>query len=170
MSELENPEFWAGVAFCLVVFAGIRPVFKKFKIWGHGQAEIVKKELDEAHALRKQAEDLCAKYEQHTRNLEQEKAEILQSAEKEVLTLQQEADEKLSNRLDQKKREVQERIQLIQENTRKDLTQQVLQQVVDKTKEVLAEKSIRQTPADMDEALSQVFNTLEQNKTRLISK
>lgn len=169
MSELENPEFWAAVAFCIIVAIGIRPVLRKLKVWSQDQAELVKKELNEAHLLRQEAEDLYAKYEHHTQNLDQEKAEILQSAEKEVLFLQQEADENLSNRLAQKKREVQDRIQLIQENTRKDLTEQILEQVVSKTKEVLSDKSIRQTPADMDAAIDQVFSTLEKHKTLLSS-
>lgn len=166
MSEFENPEFWAGIAFFLVVSVSIRPAFRKFKIWGQKQAESIKKELNEAHALRKQAEDLYAKYEKHTQNLEQERAEILQSAEKEVLSLQQESDEKLSNRLEKKKREVQNRIQLIQDNTHKDLTNKILYQVIEKTKEILSERPIRQTTDDMDNALEQVFKTLEKSKIK----
>lgn len=170
MSELESPEFWAAVGFCLIVIAGAKPVFQKLKVWSQSQAETVQKELGEAHTLRKEAEDLYARYEEHTRHLDKEKAAILQAAEKEVLSLQQDADEALSNRLAHKQQDVQERIALIQENAHKDLVDKMLQQVISKTKDLLSEKEIRQTSADMDIALDQVLKTLEQSKSLLSLK
>ncbi len=163
MSELENPEFWVSVGFCLMVLFLSFPIGKKIKSWAKGRAILVKNELDEAHTLRCEAEALYSKYEMHTKNLEQEKAEIMLSAEKEVVALQKEADERLSNKIDRKKQDVQSRINLIRDNTRKDLTAMMMAQVMAKTKECVSEKNIRQTPQDMDKALEDALNILERS-------
>lgn len=161
MSELTNPEFWVGVGFCLMVVFLSYPVGKKIKQWAVSQANAVKKELDEAHNLRCEAEALYQKYETHTKNLEHERAEIMHQAEKEVFALQREADERLSKKIERKKQDVQARINLIQSNTRKDLTGVMMDQVLEKTKIRLSEKNIRQTPQDMDKALDDVLCILE---------
>ena len=161
MEELQNPQFWMAVAFCCIFVLAIRPLKNKLSVWGQEQAKTIQKELDEAAFLRKQAEDLYTEYEEHTKNLDKERAQILRSAEKEVIIIQQEADEKLSNHLDYRKKDVQSKIQSIQENATKDITQQLLQQVMNQTKELLTENPIRQTEKDMDDALDKVFKILE---------
>ena len=81
--ELQNPQFWMAVAFCLIVILAIRPTKKKLSVWGKAQAQVVQQELDSAAQLRKQAEELYTEYEEHTKNLNKERAQILHSAEKE---------------------------------------------------------------------------------------
>ncbi|MBQ8250707.1 MAG: hypothetical protein IJY92_02190 [Alphaproteobacteria bacterium] len=161
MSELSNPEFWVGVGFCCVVTFLIFAARKKVKSWAVGQSEIVKTELKEAHNLRIEAEALYQKYEQHTKNLDVEKAAIMQEAEKEVVALQKEADDRLSKKIERKKQDVQDRINLIQENTRKDLTNVMMEQVMDKTKDLLGKKQIKQSSSDMDKSLEDALKQLE---------
>ena len=122
MKELSNPEFWVAVGFCLVVLFLMFAIRKKVKTWSTAQADLVKDELKEAHNLRLDAEALYQKYEKHTQNLDAEKASIMQEAEREVVSLQKEADDKLSKKIERKKQEAQDRINLIQENTRKTLS------------------------------------------------
>ena len=87
MSELSNPEFWVGVSFCIVVGFLIYAARKNVKAWAVGQSDLVKNELQEAHNLRLEAEALYQEYEQRTQNLDSEKAEIMQQAEREVVAL-----------------------------------------------------------------------------------
>ena len=108
INELSNPEFWVGVGFCLVVLGLSFPVVKKMRIWAKGQSEIIKNELKEAHDLRVEAEALYQRYEAHAKNLDNEKALIMQEAEREVVALQKDADEKLSKKIERKKQDVQE--------------------------------------------------------------
>ncbi len=159
--ELQNPEFWVSAAFCLVVFAGIRPVSRKISVWSKGQAALVQKELDDAHGLRQEAEDLYAEYEGRTKNLDKEHADIIRGAEQEVIVIQQDADERLSQKLAVKKKEMQDRIQSIQSNARTELTQAMMGAVMQKTKQLVASQSIRQSEQDMDKALEQVLSVLE---------
>ena len=161
MSELSNPEFWVGVSFCIVVSFLIYAARKNVKSWAAGQSDLVKNELQEAHNLRLEAEALYQEYEQRTKNLDVEKAEIMQQAEREVVALQKDADDKLSKKVERKKQDVQDRINLIQENTRKDLTNVIMGQVMDKTKDLLSQKQIRKSSKDMDHAIEDVLDQLE---------
>ena len=166
MSELSNPEFWVGVSFCIVVGFLIYASRKNVKAWAVGQSDLVKNELQEAHNLRLEAEALYQEYEQRTQNLDSEKAEIMQQAEREVVALQKEADDKLSKKIERKKQDVQDRINLIHENTRKDLTNVIMGQVMDKTKDLLSKKQIRQSSQDMDHAIEDVLEKLEKTLSK----
>lgn len=161
MSELQNPEFWVSLAFCLVVLIAIKPLKKKLADWGAERAQKVKRELGESADLRKQAEELYAEYKARTKNLEKECAEIINAAKKESLNIQQEADEKIVERVSFRKKEVQDKIRSIEESTGQDITARLLAQVMDKTKEMLTEQSVRQSEKDMDKALDNVFKVLE---------
>ena len=161
MEELQNPQFWMAVAFCLIVILAIRPAKKKLSVWGEAQAQVVQKELDSAAQLRKQAEELYTEYEEHTKNLDKERAQILHSAEKEVVRIQQDADEKLSQRLEYRKKDIQSKIQSIEENATQDITNLLLDRVMTQTKELLTDKPICQTEKDIDDALDKVFKILE---------
>lgn len=161
LHELENPEFWVAAVFCVVVLLLIRPIYKNLKEWSKGQAALIQSELDNAHQLRQEAEDLYAEYEKRTQNIDREHADILRSAEQEVVAIQKEADEKLSTKLLAKKKEVSERIQTIEANARKDLVESMMHTVMEKTKEIVSKQSIRQSESDMDRALEQVLGVLE---------
>ncbi|MBE6456189.1 MAG: hypothetical protein E7014_07090 [Alphaproteobacteria bacterium] len=161
IKEFQNPEFWVGFSFCLVIILMIFPVSKKLSVWGKNQAKIIKDELDSASQLKEQAEKLYAEYTEHTKNLEKEQAAILRSAEEEVMNIQQDADEKISTRLALRKRDVEVKIHSMEENAAQDVTQVLLNQVMTKTKNLLSENPIRQTEKDMDVAIDKIFQFLE---------
>ena len=163
MSELANPEFWVGIGFCLVVALLYKPILKKTKSFAQAQSNCVQNEIDESKKLRKEAEDLYNTYENHTKNFEQEKDLILEEGKREVFELQKEADERLSKKINRKRQDVQVRISSIEENTRRDLTNTMMTQVMDKTKSLLSEKKICQSSKDMDRAIDDVLKLLEES-------
>ena len=55
------------------------------------------------------------------------------------------------------------RISSIEENTRRDLTNTMMSQVMDKTKSLLSEKKICQSSKDMDRAINDVLKLLEES-------
>ena len=166
MSELSNPEFWVGIGFCLVVALLYKPILKKTKSFAQAQSNNVQNEIDESKKLRKEAEDLYNTYENHTKNFEQEKDLIIEEGKREVFELQKEADERLSKKINRKRQDVQMRISSIEENTRRDLTNTMMTQVMDKTKSLLAEKKICQSSKDMDRAIDDVLKLLEESVKR----
>lgn len=163
--ESQNPEFWVSVAFCLAFGSLIRPVIRKAKSWGQTQAELVQKELDNASSLRQEAEDLYAEYELRTKNIERERADILREAEQEVVQIQQEADDKLSQKLALKKKDAQIRIHSIEENACQNLSHILLDKVMSQTKEIVSQQSIRQSEKEMDSAIDRIFTILEEKKS-----
>ncbi len=163
LKEFQSPEFWVSVAFCGLVIFGMRPVARKIGDWSRGQAALVQKELDDAHNLRQEAETLYAEYEEHTKNLDKEHADIIRTAEQEVIEIQQTADERLSQKLAAKKKEVQSRIQSIEDNARRELAQAMMTTVMSQTKQLVSAQSIRQSEKDMDRALDQALSVLEKS-------
>lgn len=163
MSEFLNPEFWVGVGFCLVVALLTKPVYGKIKSFGQKQSDAVRHKIDEAKKLRQEAEALYKTYEEHTKNFEQEKNLIIEEGKKELVELQKEADDRLSKKIARKRQDVQVRISSIEENTKVDLTNQMMSQVMEKTTTLLADKKIRQTEKDMDNAINDVLSLLEKS-------
>lgn len=162
MTELQNPEFWVAFAFCAVVLIMIKPLKQKLSEWGKVRAALIKKEIDESHQLREQAEALYEEYRERTKNSDKECLEIINEAKKEAVLIQQDADEKICQRLAVRKKDVQDRIKAIETNAGQDITAVLLKQVVNKTKELLQDDSTPPSEKEMDKALDKVFHVLEQ--------
>ncbi|MGN1063026.1 MAG: hypothetical protein ACI4QM_01730, partial [Alphaproteobacteria bacterium] len=102
---IKGPEFWMTFAFFLVLALAVRPIGRILSQWGQARADEIRAKLDEPVRLRTQAEELLAKYENHTKNRTQEHNEIIRAAESEIDFLQKEADQKLKDRLMRKENE-----------------------------------------------------------------
>lgn len=163
MSEFANPEFWVGVGFCLVVALLTKPVGGKIKSFGQKQSALVRNEIEDAKKLRQEAEELYKTYEERTKNFEQEKSFIIEEGKKEVFELQKAADDRLSKKIERKRQDVQMRIVSIEDNTKRDLTDKMMTQVIEKTTNLLADKKIRQSSKDMDNAINDVLSLLEKS-------
>lgn len=161
MTELQNPEFWVGLAFCLVVLFLIKPLKQKLSVWGEKRAEEIKHEFDESASLRKQAEDLYAEYKTRTKNLDKEYLDIVNEGKKEAVSLQQQADDQICERLAVRQKEVKEKVQMIEDSAGQDITNILLKQVISKTREMLEEEPVRQSEKEIDAALEKVFKVLE---------
>ena len=103
MALLIDAHFWVGVA--LVVFLGILVAagVHKFawKALGDAGAK-VQSQLDEAEALRKEAQDLLAQVKAQKDASEKLAAEILANAKDEAIRLQSEAQTKLAEQLERR--------------------------------------------------------------------
>lgn len=161
MTELQNPEFWVAFAFCLVVLLMVKPLKQKLSVWGAARASLIKKEIDESHQLREKAEALYDEYQNRTKNSDKECIEIINEAKKEAILIQQDADEKICQRLAARKKDVQDRIRAIEENTGQDITAILLEQLMTKTKEMLQDESVPPSEKETDKALEKVFRVLE---------
>ena len=100
MELLLDSHFWVGVAF--VVFIGVLVMagVHKFawKALGDAGAK-VQAQLDEADALRREAQDLLAQIKQQKAAAEKHAAEMLTNAKEEAIRLQAEAQVKLEEQL-----------------------------------------------------------------------
>lgn len=163
LEEIKGPEFWMSFAFIAVALIAFRPLKNYLAAWGTARAARIQKTLDDPANLRREAEDLLARYEVHTQNKEDERAEILKSAEEEIISLQKENKIRLTERMERKHTEMTGRLQTIEDNGIKQLKDQMANVIVQKTNAIL--KDQKTVPAtEMDKALSQVFDSLTENK------
>lgn len=103
--------FFALVA--LVIFLGIVAYAGGFKAMGSGldaRAERIRKELEHATSLRKEAESLLAEYRQKRLDAEKEAAAIVSAAKSDAEEYAAEARRKLSETLDRRAKQAEQKI------------------------------------------------------------
>ena len=163
--SIQGPEFWMTFAFFAIIFIAFRPLKKFLATWGQKCATEVRAKLDEPANLRAEAEALLKKYENHTKNQDKEYADIMEQAKSEIDFLQKDFDERLNERLKRKDAETEVRLQMIRENGIKDMENQMLKMVVNRTYDLLAHhhKTEKDASKEIDKALNSVCETLKNN-------
>lgn len=165
LNHIKGPEFWMSFAFVCVVIICFNPLRKYLTSWGNKQADKVRARLDEPAELRKKAEDLLAKYEEHTKNQESERKAILKQADEEIKVLRAEFDQRTKERLERKDRDIAARLEMVQKNGIQHMKEQMARLVVQKTFEILKEKQTPQSSeTQMDEAIRRLCDSLNQHK------
>lgn len=162
--EIKGPEFWMSFAFFVILFISFKPLKQYLDNWGKAQAAKVQAKLEEPAKLREQAQMLLEKYEEHTKNRESERADMMKKAEEEIDFLQKEFDQRMKDRLERKKRETETRLQMIYDNGITDMKNQMLHLIVKKTYDILQNKEHQHdTKQEMEQALNQVYSSLNQH-------
>lgn len=161
---VKGPEFWMSFAFFAVILIAFRPIKKRIQAWGGAYAAQIQAQLDQPANLRKNAEELLAKYEERTKNRDIEYADMMKQAEAEIDFLQQDFDQKLKERLHRKDVETQLRLQMIHENGVKEMENKMLKLIVDRTYEMLAKHTAHKNSAkEVDVALDCIYSSLKEN-------
>lgn len=96
MQFIYGPDFWVGVAF--VIFIGILWKVGTFKAIGSGldsRSAAIKSELDQARALKEEAEKVLAEYKRKQKEAEAEAKAILDAAKTEAAELAAEAGKRM---------------------------------------------------------------------------
>lgn len=164
-NSIQGPEFWMTFAFFAIIFIAFRPLKRFLNAWGQKNAAEIQAQLDEPANLRKEAEVLLAKYENHTKNQNKEYDDMMKQAKDEIDFLQADFDERLKERLARKDKETEIRLQMIRDNGIKDMENQMLKIVIDRTYEKLThhQKAKKDAAKEIDKALESVYETLKQN-------
>ena len=125
-----SAEFWVGMAFVLVVVALIKPVSKALKALLIKRRDRIIAELDEAAALKSEAQMLLAKYERLFLNAKKEVDAIVSETSNNMIAFEKEQKQSLENELEQKKRQVQKQIDGEIEKTRSALNAQITNKTI----------------------------------------
>jgi len=91
MEFLSDPEIWVAVAFIIFVALTARPIGRAIAKGLDGRAAKIKAQLDEARALRDEAERLLAEYQRKQIAAAKEAEEILARAREEAARIRREA-------------------------------------------------------------------------------
>jgi F-type H+-transporting ATPase subunit b len=108
---LTDPSLWVAVAF--FGFVAILLYKKVPAMIGQSldqRAERISREMEQARALREEAEDVLARYQIKLREAEKEASAIIEMAEKEARALARETEEKLTLELERRTRQAEEKI------------------------------------------------------------
>ena len=118
----ENPEFWVGLAFVLVVLMLARPIGRILNLMLNKRIEAIADRITEAQKLNEDAQKLLAEYEKKYLNAEKEAKNILRKSEREIELIKDERLKKLEAEMDMKQKEAEQRIKTAQESAVKEVT------------------------------------------------
>ena len=134
----ENPEFWVGVAFVLVVAVLAKPVARLLNEMLNRRIEAIADRITEAQKLNEDAQKMLAEYEKKYLNAEKEARNILRKSEKEIEFLKEDRLKKLEADMEMKQKEAEQRIKTAQEAAMKEITTLTSEMTIRALKEVLA--------------------------------
>ncbi len=106
----EDPTFWAGVGFLILIGAVSRTVYRVAALALDDRAEAIRNQILEAERLQEEAQGLLADYRRKQREAEEEAKQISQRAKAEAERLARELTESLGKTLKRRKRQALDRI------------------------------------------------------------
>lgn len=136
----ENPEFWVGAAFVLVVICLFKPISKLLNVMLNKRIDMIANRITEARQLNEDAQKMLAEYEKKFLNAEKEAKAILRKSEKEIEFLKDERLKKMEAELLVKQKEAEQRINTAQESAMKEITEKTSDLTINAIKEVLMQK------------------------------
>lgn len=154
-------EFWVGAAFVLVVLLLMRPVGKALLGMLRGRAETIRNRIDEAVALKEEAQKLLADYERKFRGVEKEVSAILTKSEREIEAVKKENLANLEHEMTQKEQEAKARLKVAEDaalreiaSKTSDLTMQAVRRILDDSLDERAlSQLIDKSIANLEEAV-----------------
>ena len=155
----ENPEFWVGLAFVLVVLMLARPIGRIVNAMLNKRIEAIADRITEAQKLNEDAQKLLAEYEKKFLNAEKEAKNILRKSEREIELLKDERLKKLEAEMNMKQKEAEQRIKTAQESAVKEITAVASEMTIKAWKEVLAKSLDKKSQTKLiDESIKTIAN------------
>ncbi len=155
----ENPEFWVGLAFVLVVLMLARPIGRIVNAMLNKRIEAIADRITEAQKLNEDAQKLLAEYEKKFLNAEKEAKNILRKSEREIELLKDERLKKLEAEMNMKQKEAEQRIKTAQESAVKEITALASEMTIKALKEVLAKSLDKKSQTKLiDESIKTIAN------------
>lgn len=106
----QDPTFWVGLAFLLVVAVAYKPAAKAITGALDERASGIRKQIEEARKLREDAQALLADYQRKQRDAMAEAEKIIAQARSEAARLKVEAEKDLEHSIERRKQQALERI------------------------------------------------------------
>lgn len=125
----QNPAFWVGVSFVLVVVLSYKPVAKLIGAMLQSRINNILTMIQNASQLKDDAQKLLSTYEQKQKNVSKEVDELIKSATEQTDFLKKETIKKLDNDLKIKEKELQSKIFSLESTVK----QEILNAISDKT-------------------------------------
>ena len=110
MEFLQDPAFWAAVAFVIFIAATAKPISRLLTAGLDKRADKIRSDLEEAEKLREEAQDLLASYQRKQRDALAEAEAIIAHAGEEAERLAVQERDKLEAALERRQKQAIDRI------------------------------------------------------------
>ena len=107
---LQDPAFWVGLAFLLVIALIYKPAMKSISASLDGRAVMIRTQIEEARKLREDAQALLADYQRKQRDAMAEAERIIQQAKDDATRMRTDAEQDLTRSIERRKQQALERI------------------------------------------------------------
>ena len=107
---LQDPAFWVGLAFLLVIALIYKPAMKSISASLDGRAVMIRTQIEEARKLREDAQALLADYQRKQRDAMAEAERIIQQAKEDATRMRTDAEQDLTRSIERRKQQALERI------------------------------------------------------------
>ncbi|MSQ87071.1 MAG: F0F1 ATP synthase subunit B [Alphaproteobacteria bacterium] len=107
---LQDPAFWVGLAFLLVIALIYKPAMKSISASLDGRAALIRTQIEEARKLREDAQALLADYQRKQRDAMAEAERIIQQAKEDATRMRADAEQDLTRSIERRKQQALERI------------------------------------------------------------
>lgn len=151
-------EFWVGVAFILSVIVIAKPVLKIVKQVLQKNIDAVIAQIDDAVKLRDDAQKTLAEYEKKFAHTDEEVAQIVKQAQKNINNFKKREMQKLQEAMELKEKEIQNRIDTATEKVRADINQKISDMTATLARNVI-EKYLKK--ADKSKLIDETINELD---------
>ncbi|MBM3565320.1 MAG: F0F1 ATP synthase subunit B [Alphaproteobacteria bacterium] len=163
MAIFQDPTFWVAIALLVFVAAVFRPVSKSVPKALDDRARKIKTEIDEAEALRGEAQELLAQYQRKQREAKAETEAIVRRARDEAARLVEQGTARMEAALKRREQSALERIRRAETDARQRVRAQTVDLAIQATALILAERvqgpkgdqlidqAIRELPAKLTE-------------------
>ncbi len=136
----ENPEFWVGVAFVLVVILLARPVSRMVRTMLEKRIDGIARRINDAQKLKDDAQKLWVEYEKKFLNAPNEAYEILKKSENEMEQLKDERIRRLEEEIKARENDAQNRIATAEQEAVREIRICGSELSIRAVKKILAEK------------------------------
>ena len=127
----ETAEFWVGIAFILVVTLLFMPVRKMMMSMFDKRIALIIKRIDDAEALKVEAREVLAEYEDKVENVDAEVEDILKRSKKEANAFKNKTIKEIEKQLSAKERHIDDKIFNIRTRVENDIIQLVSAKTAD---------------------------------------
>ena len=107
---LQDPAFWVGLAFLLVIALIYKPAMNSSSASLDGRAVMIRTQIEEARKLREDAQALLADYQRKQRDAMAEAERIIQQAKEDATRMRTDAEQDLTRSIERRKQQALERI------------------------------------------------------------
>jgi len=160
---LESPTFWVAVAFVIFIGLAIKPLAVHRQLFSalDKRGTRIGKEIDEAEALREEAQKLLADYKRKQRDAVKEAEEVVAHAKAEAARLREQAQKDLEVSLQRREQAAMEKIAQAEAQALKEIRNQAVDVALAATAHLIVENLDRAKAASLvDEAIGDLSGKL----------